>query len=133
MNLQRLYPLILKNSDIHLFGSSTKMIKIREKFLPIIDLGAALGYRKRKSHFDGCNLLLIAQEESYFALIVDAIIEQRQVVIKALQNNIGTCPGVSGATILGDGKIALILDPIDIVKTTAPQNRFRKEEYSLAG
>ena len=125
--------LILKNSDIHLFGSSTKMIKIRDKFLPIIDLGAALGYRKRKSHFDGCIVLLIAQEENYFALIVDTIIEQRQVVIKALQNNIGTCPGVSGATILGDGKIALILDPIDIVKTTAPQNRFRKEEFSLAG
>ena len=50
------------------------------------------------------------------ALIVDAIMEQRQVVIKGLGQSYGNIPGVAAATILGDGQIALILDPADLVR-----------------
>lgn len=123
--------MILKKSDIHLFGSSTKMVKVREQFLPIIDLGTILGYRRLRTRFDGCIVLLAAQGKDQFALVVDAITEQRQVVIKTLQSDLGACRGVSGATILGDGKIALILDPIDIIKNTAPQSRLHEEKLSL--
>ena len=49
-------------------------------------------------------------------MIVDAIMEQRQVVIKGLGQSYGNIPGVAAATILGDGQIALILDPADLVR-----------------
>ena len=49
------------------------------------------------------------------AFRVDAIFDQRQVVIKSLEQNYGRVPGVSAATILGDGKIALIIDPEEIL------------------
>ena len=48
--------------------------------------------------------------QSQCALIVDAVHDQRQVVIKGLDSNYGAIPGVSAATVLGDGQIALILD-----------------------
>jgi chemotaxis signal transduction protein len=48
--------------------------------------------------------------QSQCALVVDAVHDQRQVVIKGLESNYGAIPGVSAATVLGDGQIALILD-----------------------
>ena len=50
------------------------------------------------------------------ALLVDTIEDQRQVVIKGMQESYGRVPGVAAATILGDGQIALILDPNDLVQ-----------------
>ena len=57
-------------------------------------------------------LLLLVETETLTqcALIVDAVHDQRQVVIKGLESNYGAIPGVSAATVLGDGQIALILD-----------------------
>jgi two-component system chemotaxis sensor kinase CheA len=49
------------------------------------------------------------------ALAVDVIHDQRQVVIKSLEENYGVIPGISAATILGDGRIALIVDPEEII------------------
>lgn len=49
------------------------------------------------------------------ALLVDRIHDTRQVVIKSLEENYGEIPGISAATILGNGRIALILDPDEIV------------------
>lgn len=54
------------------------------------------------------------------ALAVDMIQDQRQVVIKGLEDNYGSVAGVAAATILGDGRIALILDTDTLVKETAP-------------
>jgi two-component system chemotaxis sensor kinase CheA len=55
------------------------------------------------------------EDDSRSALIVDDILDQRQVVIKGLDDSFYRAPGVAAATILGDGQIALILDPTDIV------------------
>jgi chemotaxis protein histidine kinase CheA len=60
------------------------------------------------------------------ALAVDVIHDQRQVVIKSLEENYGVIPGISAATILGDGRIALIVDPEEIIASasldTIPHN-----------
>ena len=59
---------------------------------------------------------MIAEEDgSRAALVVDGIEDQRQVVIKGLQDSYGHVPGIAAATILGDGQVALILDPADLL------------------
>jgi two-component system chemotaxis sensor kinase CheA len=84
--------------------------------VPLIDLGAELGYRHPLQDYTGSVVLLIGQEDGLAAaVVVDAIEDQRQVVIKGLQEAYGRVPGIAAATILGDGQIALILDPIDLV------------------
>ena len=87
------------------------MVLVRDAFVPLLDLGAELGYRSPRETYAGSIALLIAQEDgSRAALVVDQIDDQRQVVIKGLQESYGHVPGVAAATILGDGSIALILD-----------------------
>jgi len=91
-------------------------IRVRGSFVPVFDLGVALGYREPLKDTSGCVVLLIAQEDGQrSAIMIDEIRDQRQVVIKGLDENFYRSPGIAAATILGDGQIALILDPTDII------------------
>lgn len=122
----------LTKEDIRQLGPQTNVVHVRGAFVPLFDLGAELGYRSPKSCYEGDIVLLTAQENgARSALVVDSIMEQRQVVIKGLQQSYGHIPGVAAATILGDGQIALILDPADLV--TNASGRTRITEFSLAG
>ncbi|SOC12132.1 chemotaxis protein CheA [Rhodobacter maris] len=122
----------LTDEDIRALGPNTNVIHVRGAFVPLYDLGAELGYRAPKSSYAGGIVLLTAQENgTRSALVVDSILEQRQVVIKGLQRSYGHIPGVAAATILGDGQIALILDPADLVSNAS--GRTRSQSFALAG
>ncbi|TNF16622.1 MAG: chemotaxis protein CheA [Rhodobacteraceae bacterium] len=122
----------LTREDIRVLGPETHVIHLRGAFVPLYDLGAELGYRAPKSNYEGGIVLLTAQENGErSALVVDAILEQRQVVIKGLQQSYGHIPGVAAATILGDGQIALILDPADLVDNAS--GRTGSRDLTLAG
>ena len=126
--------LTLMDQDIRALGPQTSVIKVRDSFVPLLDLGAELGYRGPLDSYVGTIVLLIAQEDgSHAALVVDAIQDQRQVVIKGLQDTFGRVPGVAAATILGDGKIALILDPVDVVVNADGRTRTSNPTLQLAG
>ena len=66
---------------------------------------------------------VIQEDGSRSALVVDGIEDQRQVVIKGLQDSYGHVPGVAAATILGDGQIALILDANDLLSHASGRSR----------
>jgi two-component system chemotaxis sensor kinase CheA len=92
------------------------VVRVRGGFVPLFDLGRELGYRaKQDSYIDSVALLISQEDGNRAALIVDEIQDQRQVVIKGLDDSFYRAPGIAAATILGDGQIALILDPADIV------------------
>lgn len=96
------------------------VVRVRDGFVPLFDLGHQLGYRAKKSSYVDSVALLIAHEDGNMgALIVDEIQDQRQVVIKGLDDTFYRAPGIAAATILGDGQIALILDPSDIIAKAA--------------
>ncbi|SFR17173.1 chemotaxis protein CheA [Poseidonocella sedimentorum] len=100
-----------EDKDIHHLGTGEQVVSVRGVFIPIFDLGSILGYRTTKSYSSNQVLLLIStDEEQTYALTVDSIFDQRQVVIKGLSENYGELPGIAAATILGDGRIALIID-----------------------
>ena len=108
--------LTLGPDDVQMVSPGHNVIEVRSGFVPLFDLGAALGYRGMLETYDGAVALLIAQEDgSTTALLIDNIIDQRQVVIKGLDESFYRAPGIAAATILGDGQIALILDPGDII------------------
>ncbi|MEO9824448.1 MAG: chemotaxis protein CheA [Paracoccaceae bacterium] len=111
--------LSLSEQDLRYVAPNQHVIRVRDKFVPVIDLGTKLGYRAPADTIQGSIALLISPEEGHLvALLVDQIEDQRQVVIKGLQDSYGRVPGVAAATILGDGQIALILDPADLVQTS---------------
>ncbi|WP_299196416.1 chemotaxis protein CheA [uncultured Tateyamaria sp.] len=95
------------------------VVRVRDTFVPLFDLGAALGYRPPCDTVNGrIAMLLMLEDESQVALLVDEVHDQRQVVIKGLDDSCCRPPGIAAATILGDGQVALILDPADIVTNT---------------
>jgi two-component system chemotaxis sensor kinase CheA len=100
-----------KKSDLHALGVNSRVISDRGGFVPLIDVGQELGYRKDAADPIGSVVLVVETEVSTrCALVVDAIHDQRQVVIKSLEANYRQVPGIAAATILGDGRVALILD-----------------------
>jgi len=105
-----------KPEDIHDFSTEGQVVFIRGSFVPLVDVGATLGYRAPLTKVDNQIVVLTQTEDSALsALLVDEIFDQRQVVIKGLEENYGSVPGIAAATILGDGRIALILDVDRIV------------------
>ncbi len=126
--------LTLTHQDLQEFGPQTHVVNIRDTFVPLLDLGAELGYREPLNDYSGTVVLLITQEDgSRAAVVVDAIEDQRQVVIKGLQDSYGRVPGIAAATILGDGKIALILDPVDLISQASGRTRPTRQPTKIAG
>jgi two-component system chemotaxis sensor kinase CheA len=100
-----------KRSDVHWVGDGARVISIRGVYLPFIDVGMALGYRTEPLDADQGVALLVEGEGGRRAVfLLDAIQGQRQVVIKSLEANYRRVQGIAAATILGDGRVALILD-----------------------
>lgn len=112
--------LSIEKDEVRRLGPSTQVIRVRDAFVPLIDLGTELGYSRPRTQYEGAIVLLVAQEDGKrAALVVDGIEDQRQVVIKGLEESYGRVPGVAAATILGDGQIALILDPTDLLSNAS--------------
>jgi two-component system chemotaxis sensor kinase CheA len=104
---------------VHSLGLGGCVLANRDTFLPMIDVGQALGFRDcGASAASGVLIVVENSDGERAALMVDEIQDQRQVVIKSLEQNYSAVPGVAAATILGDGRIALILD-MDAVTSAA--------------
>ncbi|MEI2298026.1 chemotaxis protein CheA [Ensifer sp. MJa1] len=116
---------------IHSFGANQRLISIRNSFCPLVDVGRILNFRAIQANpVEGVALLVESEGGGQRALMVDAIQGQRQVVIKSLEANYTHVPGIAAATILGDGRVALILDVDAIVAASRGQSL--KPEMSLA-
>ena len=121
-------------TDVHIVCDNAATILIRGVFVPIIDVGAQLGYRDPLTDYSDTVILLVETDEGEkTALVVDAIQDQRQVVIKGLEDNYGHVPGIAAATILGDGRIALILDADALVASMPQISAPDENSMQLAG
>ncbi|MCQ0990213.1 chemotaxis protein CheA [Jiella marina] len=114
-----------KSSEVKSFGGDARLIQVRDAFLPLVDVARELGYSYEPSNATGGVAILVeAENGARSALLVDAIQGQRQVVIKSLEANYGRVPGIAAATILGDGRVALILDVDAVVATSRVEGNF---------
>lgn len=105
-----------ERSMLHGVGHGSQLLSNRGELIPIIDLCTSFGVTHPDEGPESSVLIVVETDSRKRAAFrVDAIFDQRQVVIKSLEQNYGRVPGVSAATILGDGKIALIIDPEEIL------------------
>lgn len=119
--------------DVHYVGGKDAVIRIRETFVPLIDVGVSLGFRDGPMEpGQGVAILVESEGGGKAALLVDAIQGQRQVVIKSLEANYQQIDGIAAATILGDGRVALILD-VDALVTTQHRRKPARSEKRMAG
>jgi two-component system chemotaxis sensor kinase CheA len=99
----------LSADDIKSVGGSGRVVEVRNEYLPILPLDELFDVPRATAHTGGI-MIVVEAEGGRIALLVDELIGQHQVVVKNLEANYRKVPGVSGATILGDGRVALILD-----------------------
>ncbi len=92
-----------------------RVIAVRGEYLPVLELSEFLGIRGEKRRIEDGILVIVESEGGKTALFVDDLVGQHQVVIKSLETNYRKVPGISGATIMGDGRVAMILDIDQIV------------------
>ena len=91
-------------------GRDTELYKVRDDFVPIVRLHEMFGIADARETLEDGLLVLVEADGERIGLFVDDLQGQQQVVIKSLEANYQQVPGLTGATILGDGTVALILD-----------------------
>lgn len=107
----------IETGMIQSVGSSGRVVKVREEFMPVLALEDVLQVPPSPSPADGPKILVVVEAEGRrVAAIVDELLGQHQIVVKNLEANYRRVPNISGATILGDGRVALIIDVGGLVK-----------------
>jgi two-component system chemotaxis sensor kinase CheA len=103
---------------IRTLGASGRVVQVRDEYLPVIDLERAFNVPRFDFERSSEIMVVVEAEGGRVALLVDELLGQQQVVVKNLEANYRKVPDVSGATILGDGRVALILDVGSLVRRT---------------
>jgi two-component system chemotaxis sensor kinase CheA len=106
-----------KREEISTFKNKGEMIEVRGKLLPLVRLRRFLGIGENGgvNPWEGL-VIIVESDEREFGFMVDDLLGQQQVVIKSLDRRFKGLRGISGGTILGDGKVGLILDVGSVVE-----------------
>ena len=107
--------LSIQPCEIHALPGQGDTLRVREDFLPVLHLARLFPPRKSCPQAGGI-AVIVESEGGRAALIVDELVGQQQVVVKSLEANFRKVPGLSGATVMGDGSVALILDVSHLVR-----------------
>ncbi|GAB3049201.1 chemotaxis protein CheA [Stenotrophomonas tumulicola] len=102
-------------NDVRSMAGEGRVLRVRGEYLPIVSLSEYYGYAERRS--DESLVVVVEGDGQKIALEVDELVGQQQVVVKNIENNYRRIGGVSGATILGDGRVALIVDIGGLVRS----------------
>ena len=108
-----------QSEDIRTVGGDGRVLRVRGEYLPIVALNAY--YRYGDNRNADPLVVVVEADGQKLALEVDELIGQQQVVVKNLENNYRRIEGISGATILGDGRVALIVDVGGLVRARRMQ------------
>jgi two-component system chemotaxis sensor kinase CheA len=103
-----------KAEEIKTIADGSAVINVRGTFVPVLYLHQIFGIEGAMKDASKALIVLVENGNSIIGLVVDELVGQQQVVIKSLEENADPVAGVSGATILGDGKVSLILDIMGI-------------------
>lgn len=116
-----IFPLVSISESLQIDGArvnnlagGSDVYSLREEYIPILRLDRLFGLRQGDAVLDGSLLVVIESEGQKIGVVVDELLAQQQVVIKSLEDNYIRVLGVSGATILGDGNVAMILDAVGL-------------------
>jgi two-component system, chemotaxis family, sensor kinase CheA len=103
---------------IKTIGGSGRVVEVRDEFMPVIDLERVFEVPRFDFEHVSNIMVVVEAEGARVALLVDELLGQQQVVVKNLEANYRKVQDVSGATIMGDGRVALILDTGSLVRRT---------------
>ena len=109
-------------ADVKEIAGQGKVVKVREEYLPLIPLHQIFAIEPNFTDPAQGIVVILEAEGKKAALLVDALVGQQQVVVKNLESNFRKVAGISGATILGDGGVSLILDVSALLRSSRQLN-----------
>ncbi|RPE04630.1 chemotaxis protein CheA [Candidatus Pantoea deserta] len=107
---------------LYRMAGNEMMLQVREEYLPLVELRKVFNLPGETEDVTGGIAVIVQSADCRYALLVDQLVGQHQVVVKNLELNYRKVPGISAATILGDGSVALILD-VAVLATLAKEKR----------
>ncbi|WP_312627410.1 chemotaxis protein CheA [Scandinavium sp.] len=117
-----------REEDLHPLAGGERVLEVRGEYLPLVELWKVFDVQGAKTEATQGIVVILQSAGRRYALLVDQLIGQHQVVVKNLESNYRKVPGISAATILGDGSVALIVD----VQALQGLNREQRVAYSAA-
>lgn len=99
-----------REEDLHPLAGGERVLEVRGEYLPLVELWKVFDVKGAKTEATAGIVVIVQSAGRRYALLVDQLIGQHQVVVKNLESNYRKVPGISAATILGDGSVALIVD-----------------------
>lgn len=96
--------------DLHPLAGGERVLEVRGEYLPLVELWNVFDVQGAKTEATQGIVVILQSAGKRYAMLVDQLIGQHQVVVKNLESNYRKVPGISAATILGDGSVALIVD-----------------------
>ena len=103
-------------SKVSRVGKDLDVLRLRDEYIPILRLYNIFNHKGAIETLDKTLLVVVESDNQKVGLLVDDLLSQQQVVIKSLEANYQKVDGVSGATILGDGRVSLIVDISGLIK-----------------
>ena len=123
----------LEEKNINTVAGGVDLYRIRDENIPVVHLNALFGHDDAEGTEYAKMLVVVESNERKIGLVVDELLDQQQVVIKSLEANYQGVEGLSGATILGDGTVALICDIHDIFTMSAGQYQLSFDKIFQSG
>lgn len=99
-----------REEDLHPLAGGERVLEVRGEYLPLVELWKVFDVQGARTEATQGIVVILQTAGRRYALLVDQLIGQHQVVVKNLESNYRKVPGISAATILGDGSVALIVD-----------------------
>ena len=117
-----------REEDLHPLAGGERVLEVRGEYLPLVELWKVFDVEGANTEATQGIVIILQSAGRRYALLVDQLIGQHQVVVKNLESNYRKVPGISAATILGDGSVALIVD----VQALQGLNREQRVAYTAA-
>ncbi|MBV2132280.1 chemotaxis protein CheA [Pseudomonas sp. MAP12] len=121
-----------RSEDLYSMAGTDLLLKVRDEYLPVVALHQVMDVAAARTAPTEAITVIVQGEGRRYALQVDDLIGQQQVVVKNLETNYRRVPGISAATILGDGSVALILDVGDLQRLNRSQSAARDPRSAVA-
>uniref|UniRef100_C6E9E2 histidine kinase n=1 Tax=Geobacter sp. (strain M21) TaxID=443144 RepID=C6E9E2_GEOSM len=104
----------VSKSEFHMIGGQ-EVLKLRDSVLPLLRLQQTFSCQEYYTDRDTCYVVIVGVAEKRIGLIVTRLLGQQEVAIKSLGKFLANLPGIGGSTIMGDGRVALIVDPMGLI------------------
>ncbi|ANY15968.1 chemotaxis protein CheA [Bordetella pseudohinzii] len=118
-----------QQDQIYTVAGNERVMHVRGEYLPLVEMHRVFSVGQAQSDPTQAIAVIMQAEDRRFALLVDHLVGQHQVVVKNLESNYRKVPGISAATILGDGSVALIVDVFALAR--ANRERWAQPEAIL--